>query len=241
MQDREDSIGKNPYSEDLSKILSLSPQTAYVGLGILIEEYRQVLGQVEDFTDEEHWQASTYEAVNFFLDSEVLEHPDYNPTVGDLRYKNTIKKAVGLVRFIGFSDRDLSADGIVAAGDRGGRLALRPDLAVSNTEEDILIEEDYEIDSARTEGSWPRPVDRLRQRLYSLSGRVFGEDKDISQDEIDREEDMFLLEVLEGLRTMYDKIPRFEELMADKEKLEKLSTILAKLHEEQNGDSSSPI
>lgn len=109
-------IGPSPLPIEIVRILNLEPVIVIVGIGRLFEPKLLPLVNNRNRTREENWQYLALDAVDSITRVELLL--DLGPNIqGNAVYQEAVQVSLDYMRFLGFSESDLTADGIAAAAD----------------------------------------------------------------------------------------------------------------------------
>lgn len=208
----------SPRSLEEARIFKLDPPTVIFGFNMLLDEkYLPIVNQIksDEPTEEEKWIIMSLECVASFI------APDNSEIwLGFGAYKEVVIKTLRYMRFFGFSDEELSAQGISSANERSqaetglkdekweketGLVDLRSRAFRRAFER--LTEAIGEKDPAKVQ--MQREISRRK-----VQGETIAQYLESNLDESNRE----TLGILDALMKDYDRCPPHEEFLAWAEK-----------------------
>lgn len=201
---------------ELQRVFSLPSDRVVLGLdGMLEERIDQLQTDATLSPEGKEWQLSAYFAVSSLLGSHDTDNL-VDLYYGRGAYRPTIECAMRYMKFLGFSDEELSATGIITSSDKVNK---QMDLEGREKEEGIVF-----LDLRRpikpSFQKTPRE-EYLERKVQDLQERL---DKVLGSADLEAE-DGTTLSLLDSLMDnfMFDKLPSFEIYSAYMEKLHRIA------------------
>lgn len=204
--------GGEPVDLGLERLLKLHPQDLTSGLSTMLLTRMEPFLLKPDLTEEDQWQYENYWAVGRFI-NDLEDH-------SDRIHKKVAGRALRYMRFLGFSEVDLTPEGIRSAKERRIAEADREmeEFYDIHHDNDAQIVDLQKVRKIKWHQKVPSAQDRLERNIRKVESGL-PEQEEEEKDEIAME-DFFRLCELDVLMDMgYRVVPSYAEYIRKREEI----------------------